>query len=247
MHIGRKLSATARVPKKSTIIESPAGKVAHSLNVLHSPRSQDLPPSQGQSQAQVQAQVQRPAVSQSGQPGLRTPKPSQSQQSQQSQQPQPQPRSRPLSPAAIDTSVQGQGDVLGQIIRPPFARNNTAVMIVDDSAPTSPTAGPDEHTVVDVEDSITLADIPQIVEAAQAREQHRSLPRQNSIPYIAELNPLELAIVKHCAVLALQRSPLRDQFDLEEILELVEAKKSSFWNKLFKPGNDKKNVKKKGP
>ena len=57
---------------------------------------------------------------------------------------------------------------------------------------------------------------------------------------------MELAIVKHSAVLALQRSPLRDQFDLDEILELVEVKKSSFWNKLFKPGNDKKNVKKKG-
>ena len=97
-----------------------------------------------------------------------------------------------------------------------------------------------------VEDGITLADIPQLVEAAQAREQRRSLPGQSLIPYIADLNPVQLAIVKHCAVLALQRSPLRDQFDLDEIRELVELKKSSFWNKLFKPGNDKRNVKKKG-
>ena len=50
----------------------------------------------------------------------------------------------------------------------------------------------------------------------------------------------------HCAVLVLQRSPLRNEFDLDEILELVEVKKSSFWNKLFKPGSDKKNLKKKG-
>ena len=117
---------------------------------------------------------------------------------------------------------------------------------MDESAPTSPAGGVDEPKLPGVEDGITLADIPQLVEAAQAREQHRSLPRQSSIPYIAELSPVELAIVKHAAVLALTRSPLRDQFDLDEILELVEVKKSSFWNKLFKQGPDKKNVKKKG-
>ena len=72
------------------------------------------------------------------------------------------------------------------------------------------------------------------------------MPRQNSIPFIAELSPVELAIVKHCAVMALQKSALRDQFDLDEILELVENKKPTFWNKIFKAGNDKKNVKKKG-
>lgn len=231
VHLDRKLSATARVPKRSTIVESPTGKVAHSLNVLHSQRSQDVMSSQ--SQRPPNQQIQQ------GQLGLRTPKPQSQPQTQPSQTQQQ--RSRPLSPGDIDTNVQGQ------IIRPPFARNNTAVMIVDDSAPTSPTQGVDEAAVVvDVEDGITLADIPQIVEAAQAREQHRSLPRQSSIPYIAELNPLELAIVKHNALLALTRSPLRDQFDLDEILELVETKKSSFWNKIFKPGNDKKNVKKKG-
>jgi hypothetical protein len=85
------------------------------------------------------------------------------------------------------------------------------------------------------------------MEAAQAREQHRSLPRESSIPYISELSPLELAIVRHCAVLALVKSPLKDSFDLDEILEMVEAKKSTFWNKLFNPGEKGlKNVKKKG-
>lgn len=119
------------------------------------------------------------------------------------------------------------------------------MMIVDDSAPTSPAGGADEPALPG-EDGITLADIPQIVEAAQAREQRRSLPRQNSIPFIAELSPVELAIVKHCAVMALQKSALRDQFDLDEILELVENKKPTFWNKIFKAGKDQKNVKKKG-
>jgi hypothetical protein len=81
------------------------------------------------------------------------------------------------------------------------------------------------------------------MEVVQAREEQRSLPRENSIPYIAELSALELAIVKHAALLALTRSALRDQFDLDELIELVETKKSGLWNKLFKAG-DKKNVKK---
>ncbi|KAJ2915449.1 hypothetical protein MD484_g4942, partial [Candolleomyces efflorescens] len=94
-------------------------------------------------------------------------------------------------------------------------------------------------------DGITLGDIASLVEAAQAREQHRSLPRESSLPFISKLSPLELAIVKHCAVLALSRSVLKDSFDLDEILELVENKKSTFWNKLFNKG-DKSKVKKKG-
>jgi hypothetical protein len=96
------------------------------------------------------------------------------------------------------------------------------------------------------EDSgLTLADIPQLLESEQAREQRRSLPRQAGKPMLAELSTLELVIVKHFAVLALQKSPLKDQFDLDEILELIEVKKSTFWNRFFR-GNEKKNMKKKG-
>ncbi|KAI0091702.1 hypothetical protein BDY19DRAFT_931829 [Irpex rosettiformis] len=131
-------------------------------------------------------------------------------------------------------------------VRPTLGRNNTEVKIVDESAPTSPAGGIDEQRLPGVDDGITLADIPQLIESVTAREQHRSLPRESSIPFIAELNPVELTIVRYSAVLALQRSPLRDQFDLDEILDFVENKKSSFWNKFFKPGNDKKNQKKKG-
>jgi len=120
------------------------------------------------------------------------------------------------------------------------------VTVADEFSSTSPTGGPSyDHLAAPVVDGITLADIPQLAEAAQAMEQRRSLPRQSSIPYIAELTPLELVIVKHAAVVILQRSPLRDQLDLDEILEMVEVKKQGFWLKLFK-GNDKKNVKKKG-
>lgn len=93
--------------------------------------------------------------------------------------------------------------------------------------------------------SIMLSDIPQLMEAVQAREQP-SLPRERPILHIAELSTLELTIVKYCAVLTLHRSPLRDKFDLDEILELVEMKGGSFWNKLFRGGDSKKNVKREG-
>lgn len=226
VHLDRKLSATARLPKRSTIVESPAGKSAHPSDALRSQRSEELGISP--------QPLQRPGVVHPGQavPGRSPP------QQHTTLNTQPQTNN---SPGMLDIAQSGQ------VIRPSFARNNTEVMIVDDSSPNSPAIGPEEPPAVPVPDEgITLADIPQLMEAAQAREQQRSLPRQTSIPYIAELSALELAIVKHCAVLALYRSPLKDQFDLDEILELVEVKKGGFWNKLFKGGNDKKNVKKKG-
>jgi hypothetical protein len=121
-------------------------------------------------------------------------------------------------------------------------------MIVDDSAPNSPAIGSEEvrdgMLTMPADESITLADIPQLMEAAQAREQQRSLPRLNSIPYIAELSALELAIVKYSAVLVLTKSPLKDMIELDELLEMVEAKKTGFWKTLLGRG-DKKNTKKK--
>ncbi|KAI0629290.1 RhoGAP-domain-containing protein [Trametes polyzona] len=227
VHLDRKLSSTARVPKRSTIVESPTGKVAHPTDMAHRP--QEVPASARHAPQSAQQSSMRP---QKAPPTPHTHHPP--------HQPHQQ-RSLP-SPGTIDTNVQSQ------VIRPSFARGNTAIKIVDESGPSSPAGGNADHDsmVGGIEDGITLADIPQLVEAAQAREQRRSLPSQSATPYIAELNPVQLAIVKHAAVLVLQRSPLRDQFDLDEILELVELKKSSFWNKLFKPGNDKKNVKKKG-
>lgn len=226
VHLDRKLSATARLPKRSTIVESPAGRSVHPSDVLqpqkqqeHHPTSQVAPSQQGQ-QGQVQYQGNYSSAPYS----------------HHSSPPPPQRGPPNMGKLPIETSAQNQ------ILRPSFARNNTEVMIVDESAPNSPAR--DEPPITSLDDGITLADIPQIMEAAQAREQQRSLPRENSIPYIAELSALELAIVKHCAVLALTRSPLKDQFDLDELLELVEPKKSGFWKSLF--GGGGKNVKKKG-
>ncbi|EPQ56467.1 hypothetical protein GLOTRDRAFT_75157 [Gloeophyllum trabeum ATCC 11539] len=228
VHLDRKLSATARLPKRSTIVESPSGKSAHP-NTLHTQRSQ---PELEQQRVQAHAVQQVPSSSSRAPP--RTPV------QQQQQSPQyPPGRAHRADLGPLDTNSPSQ------VVRPPFARSNTEVMIVDDSAPNSPAGPPDEAPVPSVDDGITLADIPQLVEAAQAREQHRSLPRQTSVPYIAELSALELTIVKHAAVLALTKSPLKDQFDLDEILEMIETKKSGFWGKLFK-GDKQKNRQKKG-
>ncbi|KAJ7115852.1 hypothetical protein C8R44DRAFT_628418 [Mycena epipterygia] len=232
VHLDRKLSATARLPKRSTIVESPAGRSAPS-EVLHSQKTQEST-SASHPQQQAAPYAPQPQYALQGQtPQQRSPSQQPSSTSYTSRAPRPH-----LGQMPQDMNQQGQ------MLRPSFARNNTEVMIVDESVPNSP-AGGEEHRNPTLDNGITLADIPQLMEAAQAREEQRSLPRENSIPYLAELNALELAIVKHAALLALTRSALRDQFDLDELIELVETKKSGFWNKLFKAG-DKKNVKKKG-
>ncbi|KAJ7043500.1 hypothetical protein C8F04DRAFT_1028358 [Mycena alexandri] len=242
VHLDRKLSATARLPKRSTIVESPAGRSAPS-EVLHSQKTQE---STGASQVQQQA-------------APHAPQPQYALQGQTPRSPSQQPASTSYTPSnsggngnraqpphlrQMPPEMSSQASGQGQVLRPAFARNNTEVMIVDETVPNSPAETQQQRNPT-LDNGITLADIPQLMEAAQAREEQRSLPRENSIPYIAELSPLELAIVKHAALAALCRSALRDQFDLDEMIELVETKKSGFWNKLFKAG-DKKNVKKKG-
>lgn len=248
VHLDRKLSATARLPKRSTIVESPTGKVAQRTDVG----------------AQKGEMGGRAAAGQAGQSGTvgtmgqagqavgaghmgptlvmgQSAPPSQAGSMHQVpfgsapitlRQPRP-----PNTGSPVDSPTSG-------VIRPPFARGNTQVRIVDDTlaspvgedAPEGSTGGgaPTE--------GITLGDIPQIVEA----EHRRSLPHQNGRRLIAELSPLELLIVKHVAVLYLMRSPLRDVLDMDEIGELLEVKKNTFWGKLFKGGKDKQTIKKKG-
>jgi hypothetical protein len=222
VHLDRKMSATARQPRQSTIVESPAGKMVQPTDPLAGQRQEVAGQHRPQVHTMHQYQSSRAAPTQA----------------------------RPGLAQVLD------GDN-ARMLRPSFARNNTGVMIVDEGAPGSPAAQPSAEDaaplsrgggggVEDGGDGITLADIPQLMEAAQAREQHRSLPRQSASPFVSELSALELAIVRHAALLALHRSPLRNEFELEDLLELVEVKKGGFWKKIFGPGKDKKNVKQKG-
>lgn len=225
VHLDRKLSATARLPKRSTIVESPSGKTVHPSEPLHAQRSQQ--------------DIKTPQPQRAPPPGTLIPGRQPSQPGSSGMPSQPPSRAQIRTPGTLDTSYQGQ------VFRTTIGRSDTEVKIVDESAPNSPAGIPDDAPLHAPDDGITLADIPQLMEAAQAREQQRSLPRQSTVPHVAELSALELTIVKYSAVLALQRSPLRDQLELDELLELVETKKGGFWKQLFKAG-DKKNVKKKG-
>ena len=139
----------------------------------------------------------------------------------------------PTSPHEIAKSFQLQHDPSPTLIPDPEVTQPREVNF----SPTLSSHVPD--------DRIPPSDIPQFVEEARRREEQHSLPRQSTAPYISELNALELAIVRHLALLTLLQSPIKDHVDFNGILELIEMKKGGFWNKLFKPG-DKRNVKKKG-
>ena len=75
------------------------------------------------------------------------------------------------------------------------------------------------------------------------------VPVGGNVKYFSELSALEYFIVRHIAVLALD-TLLGDAFNLEELLELIETRKGTIWEKFGKAfrsgGGDKKNVKKKG-
>ena len=74
-----------------------------------------------------------------------------------------------------------------------------------------------------------------------------TIPAPN-VKYFSELSALEYFIVRHIAVLALE-TLLGQIFSLEELLELIETRKGTIWEKFgkaFRSGGDKKNVKKKG-
>ncbi|KAG9088052.1 hypothetical protein FS749_002460, partial [Ceratobasidium sp. UAMH 11750] len=226
VHLDRKLSATARLPKRSTIVESPTGKVAQRTDV-------------GSQRGEVAAR------------GVVTPAPSLLGSTLVGQSAAPSQAGSMYSASNVSVNVPitlrqprppnsgGESPTSG-VLRPPFARNNTQVRIVDESL-----ASPVREDAFDGDGSsegLTLGDIPQLVEA----EQRRSLPRQGGRRLIAELSPLELLVVKHVAMFHLTRGPLREVVDLDELSELLEVKKNTFWGKLFKGGKDKQAIKKKG-
>lgn len=128
------------------------------------------------------------------------------------------------------------------VIRPPFARNNTSVLIINENNPDLPPEVVEQlqtHLLMQEDDAITLGDIPLL---ADQSIRHRSPP---SKPLLANLNHLQSLILKHFALLQLQKSGLGHLIELDEVLELMDVRKSQWWNKIFK-GNAKDKQKKKG-
>ncbi|GAA5989573.1 hypothetical protein JCM10908_000535 [Rhodotorula pacifica] len=161
--------------------------------------------------------------------------------------------------------------------RPPMDRRTTAVRIVDDPGLPGSHGEPDglggQREPTQDEDGLTLADLPKALEAEQKRaaapDGHlQPTPRggynggPTSYPLtpnmsgasvgsrlLSELSALESFIVKHVAAVLLSSdtSPLREYVTLDELLDIIDARKNTFWGKLFKPGGgDKKKVPKKG-
>ncbi|BGP48100.1 Rho-type GTPase activating protein Rga1 [Rhodotorula kratochvilovae] len=123
-------------------------------------------------------------------------------------------------------------------------------------------------------DGLTLADLPKALEAEQRRSDPSrpspslgapggqggaggalssglvgANPLSSGPKLLSELSALEYFIVKHVAAVLLssEASALRDAAPLDELLEIIDARKNTFWGKLFKGGREeKKSVKKKG-
>ncbi|KAI9650941.1 Rho-type GTPase activating protein Rga1 [Ciborinia camelliae] len=80
---------------------------------------------------------------------------------------------------------------------------------------------------------------------AQTQRQQQRAPGKK---YFSELSALEYFIVRHVAVIAMQPM-LEGHFTMEELLNLIETRKPTFWGKMgkaFKNDGKKTNVKKKG-
>lgn len=77
--------------------------------------------------------------------------------------------------------------------------------------------------------------------------QRRDGARDTGKKYFSELSALEYFIVRHVAVIAMQPL-LEGHFNMEELLNLIETRKPTFWNKMGKAfkNDGKKGGKKKG-
>lgn len=239
VNLDRKLSATARMPQRSTIVESPSGKTANGDGISPSAKSlhahsreisREPSPKDGAIEAAISANASNTPTGE-------------------------RPRHEVIIIQPSDDD-QGAGTPSRlDILRPTFGRNNTQVCIVSESSPDG--ASPDTPTprpaALDEDDSpfnhehgVTLGDIPALVEAEQAKLEHRPPPLADGQMLLSEMSTLDATIMKHFALLALTKSSIAHYIELEEMLELVEVRKNQWWNKLFKPGKDKKDIKRKG-
>ncbi|GAC97903.1 hypothetical protein PHSY_005491 [Pseudozyma hubeiensis SY62] len=273
VNLNRKLSTKAKVPRISTVVGSPSGRQTQTSDMQkpspsdtglqydsrHSPRqaSPGSSPRDASSPFQRDAGSSREPSPSSRAPQAQPPQGYQQQPHKQQQVFQPVQQHLPFAlppqqqPPQLGAGSAGRASSPSHMepgsivpIRPAFARHNTDVKIREDGPMRQP-SGDEIQRDTRSEDGITLADIPHILEAEQAREQHRPLPSEGT-RCISELSALELFIVKHMAVMYLQQSALRDHVNLDDLIEFIETRKNTFWGKIFKGGKDKKEIKKKG-
>lgn len=235
-NLDRKLSTKARVPHISTVVGSPSGH----LPAVQKPTS----PIDGHLRSSPTQHQSSPVERTPSDGGGATPRRDRSPSGRAAHLPLPNQHQGALSQHQEQQYVgTKQGPIVP--IRPAFARHNTDVRIQDQGPLRQPSGDDAGHMISDPDEQLTLADIPQLLQQEQAREQHRRLPSFDGRA-LAELSALELFIIKHLAVLMLQQSPLKDVVPFDELIDFIDIRKNTFWGKIFKGGKDKKKVEKKG-
>ncbi|TIB04458.1 hypothetical protein E3P96_01625 [Wallemia ichthyophaga] len=193
LELDRKLSATARLPRRSTVVESPIGSSAVPSDLFPSPLN-DNPPVQ---EAEVQP-------------------------------------SHPVLTIKPETGVrivhENAPNVISEL-KPQFSKRDDNEIVYTSQTDKSYDS-----------DAVSLVDMPQIMEANQAREQRKSLSRASKNILMTELSSLEALVVKHAALYLLERSEMSKHIEnLDDLLDLVEQKKANtFWGKFFKPKKEQK-------
>lgn len=111
--------------------------------------------------------------------------------------------------------------------------------------PAEPAPRAADDTSLTHDEGLTLADIPMILQAEHDREQRVTGERMRRP--MSALGSEELLVLKYVALVRLERSALSNKLRMEELLELLEVRKSTFWGKLlFKGSKDRREVRRKG-
>lgn len=217
VNLDRKISTNAKLAQRLTVVQSPSGRIASGT---------DISDQSSETQSGLQQPLQRELLPSAEASAAR----------------------QDSTGQAYQPGAQQQPD---RPVRPDYTRSVTAVRVIEEQPTLSPAAfsgglGSEGSPVRD-EDGITLADLHHVMEAEQAREQGHQLPANAQL--LSELSALEYFIVKHAAAIALASdlTPLGEATQLDELLDIIDAKKNNFWGKLFKGSSkDKKEIKKKG-
>ncbi|CCA67394.1 related to GTPase-activating protein of the rho/rac family (LRG1 protein) [Serendipita indica DSM 11827] len=230
-------STSVKTPRRLTIVESPIGKVAHTDEVTSIIKGYPSSPKKSAKPSTPPSPQRRSKPSTPPSPQRSTPQ-NQDVEKETPQSPQP---FVPLASIAETPTPS----------RPEFTRMNSQVVVMEEvpnqvEFPVR-SASPIEEATDEDHESLRLTDIASLVEAEQARDRASSVLSGSSgtgAPYLSDLDPLDLVIVKHAALWLLNQSELKDKIDADDILEGIEiSRKGKIWKQFFR---GEKKPKKKG-
>jgi len=259
LNLDRKTSLTARTPRRSTILQGPTGKVAqaadHNQQAMHQHSNSTSHANSTAPRRPSRAPPPLPDLASGNSPALTNSPASHA--------------STDGTTAVASSDTSDSNTVRPAFAR----HNTQVIIIEDEQRPprrepsedtTQFTADPEEydgrvggggggqHQSRESE-VLMLHDLSSFVNAEHAKGRRMSSVsggkgKATDVPplaplLLADLDACDAALVKHAAVWLLSHSELRDKFDLDEVLELIETRKAGIWNKIFKA---EKKGKKKG-